>query len=115
LVGLEPPQALAPNPASVESIPDSVLGKYSSGGIAIEFRRGESADEAVITVIGDVIPNPEEDETAPKKPAAVATLVPSQIPGTWTTRQPGAAGWTTVRPHRDGVYVGFRFLPRVNA
>ncbi|MER2082612.1 MULTISPECIES: serine hydrolase [Rhodococcus] len=115
LVGLEPPQALAPNPASVESIPDSVLGKYSSGGIAIEFRRGESADEAVITVIGDVIPNPEEDETAPKKPATVATLVPSQIPGTWTTRQPGAAGWTTVRPHRDGVYVGFRFLPRVNA
>ncbi|MDI9915293.1 serine hydrolase [Rhodococcus sp. IEGM 1379] len=115
LVGLKPPQALAPHPSSAESIPDSVLGKYSSGGIAIEFRRGESADEAVITDLGEVAPNPEEDDSAPKKTESVVTLVPSQIPGTWTTRQPGAAGWTTVRPHRGGVYVGFRFLPRVDA
>ncbi|MGC0362381.1 dipeptidyl aminopeptidase/acylaminoacyl peptidase/CubicO group peptidase (beta-lactamase class C family) [Rhodococcus sp. 27YEA15] len=115
LVGLEPPKALLPDLASTATLPDSVLGTYSSGGIAIEFRHGDTNEEAVLTDLSEVVPDPEADPSVPKTNQSVVPLVPSQIPGTWTTRSPAAAGWMTIRPHRDGVYVGFRFLPRVNA
>jgi dipeptidyl aminopeptidase/acylaminoacyl peptidase/CubicO group peptidase (beta-lactamase class C family) len=116
IAGLSAPVSLLPLEQSAltdrdPGLDDAVLGHYGAGGMAAEVRRGEDSLEIVmIDRSGAPEVEPQDGEETPAGTALA--LLPATEPGYWVARSPGSAGWSQVKPHRDGLYVGLRFLPR---
>ncbi|KRA24201.1 peptidase S9 [Microbacterium sp. Root61] len=92
------PEAAAPEPT-----------EYASGGIVVTLAHGEDGPQLTMTERTDILRLGAEPEST------TVGLVPANAAGVWAYTSPDMAGWGQYRPVPGGIYLGYRYVPRVAA